>query len=104
MRSAALLPRGFDPGALYTSRNHPAGIRMTVYAMADALASLGLPWDGVCRLVGPDRIAVYAGSSIGQVDSASMTSLVSRSPAVSKILTGIPSKSTEDSSQSRVVP
>ncbi|MGC0151099.1 beta-ketoacyl synthase [Chromobacterium vaccinii] len=87
VRSAALLPRGFDPGALYPSRNHPAGIRMTVYAMADALASLGLSWDSVCRLVGPDRVAVYAGSSIGQIDAFSMTSLVQQAMAGKRVST-----------------
>ncbi len=43
--AAGQLPSGFDPGALYTSRNHPRGLQMSIYAMSDALADLGLDWD-----------------------------------------------------------
>lgn len=59
VRTAALMPRGFDPGKLYHSHNHPTNIRVTVYAMADALASLGLPWEQICKHVSSDEISVY---------------------------------------------
>ena len=43
--SAGQLPTGFDPGALYASRNHPRALQMTVFAMSDALADLGIDWN-----------------------------------------------------------
>lgn len=85
VRTAALMPRGFDPGKLYHSHNHPTNIRMTVYAMADALASLGLPWEQICKHVSSDEISVYAGSSIGQVDAASMITLVQQAMAGKRV-------------------
>ncbi|ALL67695.1 3-oxoacyl-[acyl-carrier-protein] synthase, KASII [Paraburkholderia caribensis MBA4] len=85
VRTAALMPRGFNPGTRYPSRHHPSGLQMMVYAMADALASLGLPWQQICEHVKPDEISVYAGSSIGQVDAASMTSLVQQSTACGRV-------------------
>lgn len=83
--TAALVPRGFEPGTRYPSHHHPAGLRMVVYAMADALAALGLPWQQICERVGPDQISVYAGSSIGQIDAGSMTSLVQQSMARARV-------------------
>lgn len=87
VRTAALMPRGFEPGKHYPSHHHPKTIRMTVYAMADALASLGLPWEAICQHISPDEISVYAGSSIGQVDAASMTALVQQSMAGKRVNT-----------------
>jgi acetoacetyl-[acyl-carrier protein] synthase len=43
---------------------------MTVYAASDALGSLGIDWDTVCRHVAVDQISVYAGSAMGQLDNA----------------------------------
>lgn len=77
--TAALMPRSFDPGKLYPSRNHPKSIKMLVYAMADALASLGFSWEYLYKHVSPDEISVYAGSSIGQIDGASMVGLIQQS-------------------------
>ena len=66
--SAGQLPTGFEPGALYPSRNHPRGLQMTVYAASDALADLGIDWETVCERVPPEGISVYAASSMGQLD------------------------------------
>lgn len=67
---AGQLPMGFDPGALYTSRNHPRGLQMSIYAMSDALADLGLDWDQVAASLPPDAVSVYVSSSMGQLDEA----------------------------------
>ncbi len=70
VKSAGQLPTGFAPGKLYPSRNHPRGLQMTVYAASDALGSLGLDWEDVTGRVALDQISVYAGSAMGQLDSA----------------------------------
>lgn len=70
VKSAGQLPSGFEPGKLYPSRNHPRGLQMTVYAASDALGSIGLDWEAVRSRVAPDQISVYAGSAMGQLDSA----------------------------------
>ncbi len=66
--SASQLPSGFNPAALYPSRNHPRGLQMTIYAASDALGNLGIDWDSVCERLPPDMISVYAGSAMGQLD------------------------------------
>lgn len=66
--SAGQLPSGFDPGALYPSRNHPRALQMALYAASDALGSLGIDWSSLLKRVAPDQIAVYASSSMGQLD------------------------------------
>lgn len=68
VQSAGMLPTGFDPGALYNSRNHPRGLQMTVYAASDAVHSMGIPWETVLKKVSPDQVAVYAGSAMSQLD------------------------------------
>ena len=68
--AAGQLPMGFDPGALYTSRNHPRGLQMSIYAMSDALADLGLDWDQLAGSLPPDAVSVYVSSSMGQLDEA----------------------------------
>ena len=68
--AAGQLPMGFDPGALYTSRNHPRGLQMSIYAMSDALADLGLDWDQLVGSLPPDAVSVYVSSSMGQLDEA----------------------------------
>jgi acetoacetyl-[acyl-carrier protein] synthase len=66
--AAGQLPTGFNPGALYPSRNHPRGLQMTVFAASDALADLGISWSEVTQRVPPQAISVYASSSMGQLD------------------------------------
>lgn len=68
VNSAGQLPTGFDPSALYASRNHPRGLQLTVYAASDALNSMGIEWEDVQRIVAPDQISVYAGSGLSQLD------------------------------------
>jgi acetoacetyl-[acyl-carrier protein] synthase len=70
VKAAGQLPTGFDPGTLYPSRNHPRGLQMSVYAASDALGSIGLDWETVRRHVSIDQMSVYAGSAMGQLDSA----------------------------------
>lgn len=68
INSAGQLPSGFDPAALYASRNHPRGLQLTVYAASDALNSIGIDWDTIRQNVAPDKISVYAGSGLSQLD------------------------------------
>jgi acetoacetyl-[acyl-carrier protein] synthase len=69
VHAAGQLPSGFDPGALYPARNHPRGLQMTIFGASDALGSLGIDWEQVLAHVSPDRISVYAGSGMSQLDA-----------------------------------
>ncbi len=66
--AAGQLPDGFVPGSLYPSRNHPRSLQMTVFGASDALQSIGIDWQVIQSQLNPDRIAVYASNSIGQMD------------------------------------
>ncbi len=68
VKAAGQLPTGFDPGALYNARSHPRGLQMTVFAASDALGSSGLDWEQVRSRVPADKISVYAGSGMSQLD------------------------------------
>ncbi len=68
VNSAGQLPTGFDPSKLYPARNHPRGLQLTVFAASDAINSLGIDWESVKQKVAPDKICVYAGSGMGQLD------------------------------------
>lgn len=68
VNSAGQLPSGFDPRALYQSRNHPRGLQMSVVGASDAIQSIGLPWERILEHVAPDQVSVYAGSSMSQLD------------------------------------
>ena len=76
---AGQLPSGFDPGALYTSRNHPRGLQMAIFAMSDALADLGLEWDALTAKLPPDAVSVYVSSSMGQLDEAATGGMLTAS-------------------------
>ncbi len=76
VNSAGQLPSGFDPGSLYASRNHPRGLQLTVYGASDAINSMGIGWDTILQHVGPDQIAVYATSAMGQQDQNSNAGLM----------------------------
>ncbi|MFP6835256.1 MAG: beta-ketoacyl synthase [Pseudomonadales bacterium] len=67
--SAGQVPTGFDPGALYQSRNHPRGLQLTIFGASDALRSTGISLDELKRRVAPDQFAVYSGSAMGQLDN-----------------------------------
>ncbi|NOR20324.1 MAG: beta-ketoacyl synthase [Xanthomonadales bacterium] len=66
--SAGQLPTGFDAAALYTSRNQPKGLQLTVFGASDALKSVGIEWQEILKHIQPDEVSVYAGSAIGQMD------------------------------------
>lgn len=68
VQSAGQLPTGFQPGELYNSRFHPRGLQLTVVAAADAVNSVGIPWQTVMDSVAPDEISVYASSAMSQLD------------------------------------
>jgi acetoacetyl-[acyl-carrier protein] synthase len=68
--AAGQLPSGFDPGGLYPSRNHPRAVQMSIFAMSDALADLGLDWSAISARVPGDAISVYVSSAMGQLDEA----------------------------------
>ncbi|QFU75824.1 beta-ketoacyl synthase [Halioglobus maricola] len=70
VKAAGQLPTGYEPGTLYPSRSHPRGLQMTVCAASDALGNLGLDWEMLQGKVPADQISVYAGSAMGQLDSA----------------------------------
>jgi acetoacetyl-[acyl-carrier protein] synthase len=76
VQSAGMCPKGFDPMRLYPSRHHPRGLALTVYGMSDALSSLGIDWQTVLSKVHPDKIAVYAGSALAQIDESSLSGLI----------------------------
>jgi acetoacetyl-[acyl-carrier protein] synthase len=69
VKSAGLLPTGFNPEKLYQSRNHPRGLQLTVYGASDAINSLGFDWEIVRQRVPGDQIAVYASAAMGQLDA-----------------------------------
>jgi len=68
VQSAGQLPQGFHPGSLYKSKHHPRGLQMALYAAADALGNLGMSADELKQHLAPDDIAVYVGSTAGQLD------------------------------------
>ena len=68
VRSAGQLPKGFRADILYNCRHHPRGLQLALYAAADALGSLGMSADDLKQALCPDDIAVYMGSTAGQMD------------------------------------
>jgi acetoacetyl-[acyl-carrier protein] synthase len=66
--AAGQLPTGFDPKSLYPGRGHPRALQIALFAANDALGSLGIDWDTLMQHVSPDRVSVYAGSAMGQLD------------------------------------
>ena len=66
--AAGQLPTGFDPGQLYSSRQHPKALQMTVFGMSDALGHFGIDWPEILKKVSPDQIAVFSGAAIGNMD------------------------------------
>lgn len=68
VNTAGQLPSGFAPDALYASRSHPRGLQLTIFGASDALRALGIDWEAVRARVPADKICVYAGSSMNQLD------------------------------------
>ena len=75
--AAGQLPTGFDPKALYPGRGHPRAVQIALFAANDCLGSLGIDWSTVMRHVPPDRVSVYAGSAMGQLDNDGTGGLMS---------------------------
>ena len=76
VKVAGQLPTGFEPGKLYASRSHPRGLQMMIYGASDALGSMGIDFDTILQHVPIDEVSVYAGSAMGQLDSAGTGGLV----------------------------
>ena len=66
--SAGQLPTGFKPEDQYPSRSHPRGLQLTIWGASDAIRSVGIDWARIRNTVGPDEIACYSGSAMGQMD------------------------------------
>jgi acetoacetyl-[acyl-carrier protein] synthase len=66
--AAGQVPSGFDPKGWYPGRGHPRAVQLALFAANDALGCLGLGWHKLMQHVAPDRISVYAGSAMGQLD------------------------------------
>lgn len=75
--AAGQLPTGFDPKSLYPGRGHPRALQIALFAASDALGSLGIGWDALMQHVPPDRVSVYAGSALGQLDQEGNGGLLS---------------------------
>lgn len=66
--AAGQLPTGFEPSEHYNSRFHPRGLQLAILGASDAVQSLGIDWDRVAAVAGPDKISVYASSAMSQLD------------------------------------
>jgi acetoacetyl-[acyl-carrier protein] synthase len=66
--AAGQLPTGFDPTSLYQARSHPRGLQLSIFGASDALGQLGIDWQTICDAVAGDKISVYAGSAMSQMD------------------------------------
>ena len=74
---AACLPDGFRIADLYNSKHHPRGIQMAIFGANDCLNSAGISHQAIMDTVSPDRVSVYAGSGLGQIDDLSLGSVLS---------------------------
>lgn len=83
VNAAGQLPTGFEPGKIYASRHHPRALQMSIFAASDCVKSTGIPWDLIRAHLPPDQIAVYATSSMGQLDDAGLGGML-KAPALNK--------------------
>ena len=67
--AAGQLPSGFDPASLYQARSHPRGLQLSIFGASDALGQLGIDWQTISDAVSGDKISVYAGSAMSQMDA-----------------------------------
>jgi acetoacetyl-[acyl-carrier protein] synthase len=67
--AAGQLPSGFDPASLYQARSHPRGLQLSIFGASDALGQLGIDWQTISDAVPGDKISVYAGSAMSQMDA-----------------------------------
>ncbi len=75
--SAGQFPTGFDPAALYASRNHPRGLQLAICGISDALNAMGIEWQAVMDRIKPDQMGVYASSAMAQLDDNGFGGLLS---------------------------
>lgn len=68
VQAAGLLPQGFRPGDHYNSQFHPRALQMAIVGASDAINALGIPWREVQAKITPDRLGVYSGNIMGQLD------------------------------------
>ena len=70
VQSAGMAPTGFRPDMFYPSRNHPRTLQLALFALSDCWLSSGLQWHHIKHHIAPNQVAVFAGSSIGQMDES----------------------------------
>lgn len=75
-KSAGQLPTGFEPSDHYKARFHPRGLQLAILAASDAIHSTGFSVEQLKSLTQPDRIGVYAGSALGQLDQDSYVGMI----------------------------
>ena len=68
VKVAGQLPLGYNIEKLYPSFRHPRTLQLAITASSEAIQSLGIEWEDICKKVRPDEIGVYASSSKGQID------------------------------------
>ncbi len=68
VQAAGMAPTGFKPDLYYPSRHHPRTLQLALFALSDCWLSSGLDWRHIRQHLRPDQVAVFAGSSIGQMD------------------------------------
>ena len=77
VNAGAKLPDFYEIDNLYNSKQHPRGIKMTVFGVNDALYNLGVNWrEDIQPLLDPNRVAVFAGPAIGQLDEKGLGGLM----------------------------
>ena len=77
VNAGAKLPDFYEIDNLYNSKQHPRGIKMTVFGVNDALYNLGINWrEDIQPLLDPNRVAVFAGPAIGQLDDKGLGGLM----------------------------
>ena len=69
VQAAGMVPTGFRPDMFYPSRNHPRTLQLALFALSDCWLSSGLKWHQIKQHIAPNQVAVFAGSSIGQMDN-----------------------------------
>lgn len=68
VKSAGQLPSNFAPGEHYNAHFHPRGIQLAIAGAADALHSIGIPWQSILDRIHPDEVGVFSGSLMTQLD------------------------------------
>ena len=76
--AAGFLPDGFDASKLFRSTHYPTAICMGVFSTSEAIASTGLDWHELLKLVPANRINMQMGAgAIGVTDDQGMRGMLS---------------------------